>query len=366
MPNTVSGMPYTLHKDVRKSRWLQRILVTGGSGFIGGHLARALVQKGYKVVIMDRENPRAEMRWWLSPVWTRLQFVQAGVEDWFQLVSAMRSHYVDGVVHLAAIANPTLLKDSPGSAIRANFLGTYNVLAAAQAFRVRRVVYFSSIGVLPSIQYEPIDVNHPVLLGTEGPGSGFYGASKLAGEAFCWAFHDSYGLDFMILRPSAVYGFGMSHAIYIKTMVEQSLLGNPVRFPHGRNFPRDYTHVHDVVQLAIKALEHPPGHVKDRVFYAATGLPLVTAKQVAEHVKRLIPHADIRIGRGYSKSDSIELKYRGRLDISNAVMQLKYRPQFAEIQKGLEEYIATYMKYLSQEPPASPSHHSLSQRGKRQ
>jgi nucleoside-diphosphate-sugar epimerase len=251
-------------------------------------------------------------------------------------------------VHIAAITNPVLLSRRPDLALNVMVAGAYNILEAARIFEVGRVIYFSSIGVLPGVQYEPIDVNHPVLLATEGPGSSFYGAAKVSGEAFCWAYRQSFGLDFIILRPSAVYGFGMQWPLFVKPMVENSVRGLPTRFEKGREFPRDYTHAADVAHLAVKAVDIPADKVQDRVFYGATGQPLVTAGEVAETVKALIPEANIEIGSGLSEADLLEIRYRGILSIQNAQEQLGFQPRFAQIRAGLMEYIDTYRRYLAE------------------
>ena len=164
-------------------------------------------------------------------------------------------------------------------------VGTVNVLEAARLFGVERVVYFSSIGVLPAAQYQPIDAAHPIILPAQGPASGAYGASKVAGEAFGFAYHQAFGLDFRAIRPSAAYGFGMKwhSSNYMKQFVEPAVRGEPVRLASGGPLPRDYTHVIDVARLAVAVLEAPPD--ADRVFYAATGEPLVTAAEVAQMVR---------------------------------------------------------------------------------
>jgi nucleoside-diphosphate-sugar epimerase len=231
--------------------------------------------------------------------------------------------------------------------MQVNVGGTLNALEAARLFGLKRVVYFSSIAVLPGLQYEPVDVNHPVLMAQEGPGESFYGAGKVASEAFCWAYRQAFGLDFIILRPSAVYGFGQGFPIFIKPMVENSVRGLPTRFETGREFPRDYTHVDDVAQLAVNAVDIAPEQVQDRVFYGATGQPLVTAGQVAELVKELVPGADIEIGSGLSEQDLVEIRYRGVLSIENAQEQLGFQPRFADIRDGVADYIATYRRYLA-------------------
>jgi nucleoside-diphosphate-sugar epimerase len=324
------------------------ILVTGGSGLIGSHLMRQLVERGDTVINFDIREPGPEAAWWLKPVADRIQFVSGGVDNWGDVIQAVNRYQPDAIIHVAGILNLPLLNRRPGLAMNVNFGGTFNVLEAARLLGVRRVVNFSSIAVLPGVQYQPIDVKHPVFLGTEGPGGSFYAAGKVAGEAFCWAYHQAFGLDFITLRPSAVYGFGMQWPIFIKPMVENSVRGMPTRFEKGREFPRDYTHASDVAQAVLKSVDIPADKVSDRVFFVATGRPLVTAGQVAEVVKKLIPGTDIEIGPGLSEADLLEIRYRGVLSIDNARDQLGYEPQFADIERGVANYIQVYRQYLAE------------------
>jgi nucleoside-diphosphate-sugar epimerase len=325
-----------------------RILVTGGSGFIGSYLLRALAARGDQVINADVREPGPEATWLLKPVAERIQFAQTPVDSWSSVVAVIKAHQPDAIIHAAAITNPVLLSQQPSLALRVMVEGAFNVLEAARLFGVARVVYLSSIGVLPAVQYQPIDVNHPLLLANEGPGSSFYGAAKVSAEAFCWAYRQSFGLDFITIRPSAVYGFGMQWPLFIKPMVENSVRGLPTRFECGREFPRDYTHAADVAQLALQAVDKPADQVQDRVFYGATGQPLVTAGQVAGLVKELIPGADIEIGSGLSQADLLEIRYRGVLSIQNGQEQLGYQPRFAHIRDGIMDYIETYRRYLAE------------------
>ena len=324
------------------------ILVTGGSGLVGSYVMRRLAERGDNVINFDAREPGAELAWWLKPVANRIELVSGGVDTWGDVASAVREHAPDAIVHIAAVVNVPLLDKRPGLAMSVNFGGTFNVLEAARVFGVRRVVYLSSIAVLPGIQYQPVDTRHPLFLPDEGPGASFYAAAKVASEAFCWAYHQSYGLDPIILRPSAVYGFGMRYPIFIKPMVENSVRGLPTRFAQGREFPRDYTHALDVAQAVVKAVDVPAEKVKDRVFFAATGQPLVTAGRVAEVVKKLIPGADIEIGSGLSQNDLIEIRYRGVLSIENARQQLGYEPQFGDIEQGVANYVEAYRRHLAE------------------
>ena len=324
------------------------ILVTGGCGFIGSYIVRSLVERGDRVICFDIQPPRTETAWWLSTVWERVTFVQGGIDNWSDVIGVVHAHQPDAVVHLAAIGSPVVLQQRPTLAVNVNVQGSLNILEAARLFDVKRVVYFSSIGVLPGLRYEPVDTNHPVITASEGPGASFYGASKIAGEALCWAYHQSFGLDFIVLRPSAVYGFGMYLPIYIKPMVENALRGLPTRFERGGDFPRDYTHVADVAQLAVNAVDVPSERLSDRIFYAATGQPLVTASQTAQIVREQIPGADIEIGAGLSDEDQVEIRYRGVLSIQNAREQLDYAPRFTSLRDGIAEYSNNYRRYLQE------------------
>lgn len=321
------------------------ILVTGGSGFISSYILRLLAARGDTVINLDVREPGPEAAWLLGDFLPTINFVQGGVDNWSAIIGAIEKYRPNAIIHTAAITNPVLLSRQPSLALKVMVEGTYNVLEATRLFGIGRMVYLSSIGVLPAVQYQPIDVNHPVLLATEGPGSSFYGAAKVSAEAFCWAYHQSFGLDFITIRPSAVYGFGMQWPLFVKPMVENSVRGLPTRFERGREFPRDYTHAADVAQLVVQAVDLPADQVQDRVFYGATGRPLVTAGQVAEAVTALIPGADIAIGSGLSENDLLEVRYRGVLSIQNAQEQLRYAPRFADIRDGVADYIDTYRRY---------------------
>ena len=324
------------------------ILVTGGAGFIGSHVARQLADRGDRVVLVDLRPPAAEAAWWLRPVADRVSFVQGSVEHWPEVMAAVRDAKPDAIVHTAAIGNPAAVQHKPLLALRVNVEGSLNCLEAARLFNVRRIVLFSSIGALPGIRYQPVDTNHPVVCSDEGPGSGFYGASKVAVEAFCYGYRRAFGTDFVVLRPSAVYGFGMQHPIFVKPMVEDAADGRPTRFANGREFPRDYTHVEDVAQLTVRAVDAPAERVRDRLFYAATGRPLRTAGEVADVVRRLVPSADITIGPGLSETDQLEIRYRGVLSVDNAREQIGYEPRFAKLEDGIADYLETYRRYLAE------------------
>jgi nucleoside-diphosphate-sugar epimerase len=296
------------------------IVITGGAGFIGATTARALAVLGHRVVLGDISGLTTVGRYILGDRVDEIELRHCAVDSWPSVTELISDVRPDVVVHIASITNPVALEKNPFAALRVNVEGTFNVLEASRQTGVERVIYFSSIGALPTVQYEPIDAAHPTILPSEGPGSSFYGASKLASEAFGLTYHSTFGLDVRIVRPSAVYGLGMNWPIYIKPMVEASVRGEAVSFDSGGPFPRDYTHVSDVASLVGALLDAPED--ADRVFYAATGEPLVTAAELAGIVRDVVPGADIAIADRHSNEVELVLRYSGRLSIANAQEQL--------------------------------------------
>jgi len=263
------------------------VLVTGGTGFIGSYVVKALLESGRRVIALDVRGYAPEGRFLLGGRADEVLVEEGSVDDWVRVLHVVNEHRPWDVIHLATITNPVYLFTNPMPGVRVNFLGTIHVLEAARLFDIRRIVYFSSIGVLPAKQYEPIDAVHPIFLPREAVPTGVYGASKIAGEAFCFAYNQAFGTDFRTIRPSAVYGFGMQWPIFVKPMVEGAVRGEVVTFESGGAFPRDYTHASDVASLAVALLDAPED--ADRVFYGATGQPLVTAADVARIVMSSCP-----------------------------------------------------------------------------
>jgi nucleoside-diphosphate-sugar epimerase len=324
------------------------VLITGGTGFIGGYVARALLERGRRVCLVDIRGLSPEAKFVLGDDAATVPVEHASIDNWPRLLEVIQHWHPRQVVHIGGIVDPLLLFKNPSIALRVNVEGTVNVLECARLSAVERVVYFSSIGVLPAVQYEPIDAAHPIILPKAGPASGAYGAAKVAGEAFCFAYQQAFGLDFRTIRPSAAYGFGMQwhSANYLKQFVEPAVRGEKVRLASGGPLPRDYTHVRDIASLTVAVLDAP--NDADRVFYAATGQPLVTAAQAAKLVMELVPGADIEIADVLSADDQVELGFRGVLSIENARRQLGWQPAYRSLGDGIAEYVATYRAFLAE------------------
>jgi len=312
-------------------------MITGGSGFLGTYVARVLAERGDRVVVFDAAGPVPELAALTARFERQIVYVRGQILDLSSLLRGVQQHRVERIFHAAALYDPPYSLEEPALTFQVNVNGTINVLEAARFLGLQRVVQSSSIAVYAPRQYEPIDELHPILLPSAGNPLGAYGASKAAAEIVGLSYYSSNGVDFIALRNSAIYGYGMRYPMYIKPMVENSVRKLPTRFATGGDMRRDYTHVKDIAQAVLKALDVPASTLTQRIFNIGSGT-MHSATQVAETVRKILPEADIEIGAGLSKLEQSDMRARGMLDLSAAQQQLKYEPLYA-LEDGIRDYI---------------------------
>ncbi len=319
-------------------------LVTGGAGFIGGHLVRALRDTGRKVVVLDVQRFIPEAKFVLGADAEGIPLEIASIADQARVLDIFRTHRPDEVVHAGMILDPAYLATNRSTAFQVNVGGVLNLVEAMIAFGVSRIVNFSSIGVLPRVVYKPVDGDHPLLLANAGSGTGFYGATKVAVESMLFAYNQILGLNFRTIRPSAVYGLGMNQYVGpIKAMVESAVRGEPAHFEFGGAHPRPYTHARDIAGLVLAMLEAPDG--ADRIFYGSTGGPMVTTTEVAQIVRDIVPGADIEIGEQLAEAEKGVVALRAELSVENARAQLGWEPRYLSLREGIEQYVEHYRAF---------------------
>lgn len=232
-------------------------LVTGGAGFIGSHLVNELVSRNQRVRVLD--NFSSGRRDNLAPVLDRIEVVVGDIRDTATLKSALAG--VDYVLHQAALASVTQSVADPLSTHAVNVTGTLNVLQAARDAGVSRVVFASSCAVYGN------DPRLPKREDMAAAPLSPYAASKLAGEAYCQAFSEVYGLPTVALRYFNVFGPRQDpaspYSAVIPRFIAAALAGEPLTiFGDGRQ-SRDFVHVSNVVAANLLACTAPNavGHV---------------------------------------------------------------------------------------------------------
>ncbi len=242
---------------------MARVLVTGGAGFIGSHLAHALVRRGDQVTVLDNLFSGKEEN--LADVRDRIEFIRGDIRDLETVRGAMRG--VEFVLHEAAVASVPRSMADPVLTTTANVLGTLHVLMAAAEAKARRVVFAAS-----SSAYG--DTGVPVQVETMMPAPRSpYAASKVACEVFCSAFHRSFGIETVALRYFNVFGPGQDplsqYAAVVPRFVTAALEGRaPTIYGDGRQ-SRDFCFIDNIVRANLLALEAPGA--AGRVFNVGCG-----------------------------------------------------------------------------------------------
>jgi NAD dependent epimerase/dehydratase len=223
----------------------KRVLVTGAGGFIGSHLVERLVELGASVRALIHYNALGSWGWLdYSPHRERIEVIVGDLTDRDLVFQAARN--VEIVFHLGALIAIPYSYQAPSSYVRTNIEGTLNILLAARDLKVARLVHTSTSEVYGTARYVPIDENHPL------QGQSPYSATKIAADKLAEAFHCSYGVPVVIVRPFNTYGPRQSTRAVIPTIISQCLNGDTIRLGHLHP-TRDLNYVSDTVEGFIRA-----------------------------------------------------------------------------------------------------------------
>ena len=313
-------------------------LVTGGAGFIGSHIAAALVERGARVRIIDdlstghREN--------VAEIGGDIDFIHASLTDSEALRRALQD--VELVFHEAAIPSVPRSVAAPKETHEASVNATFSLLLAARDQKVRRLVYAASSSAygdqpeLPKREDMRPDPLSP------------YAVAKLVGEYYCQVFSRVYGLETVALRYFNVFGPrqdpGSQYSGVISRFIDTSLNGKqPTIYGDGEQ-SRDFTYISNVVDANLRAAESDRaiGHVIN----IANG-ERVTINEVFEMVKKLTGHADAQADYAPSRAGDVR---DSLADLSLAKSLLGYQPQV-----GLEEGLSLTIDWWNRSRFSNPA-----------
>ena len=226
-----------------------KVLVTGGAGFIGSHLAERLVREGHEVRVLD--NFATGRRENIAEFSGDMELIEGDIQSYERVHTAVRG--VELVFHEAALPSVPRSVQDPLTSNASNVIGTLNVLLSARDSGVRRVVFASSSSIYGKGEAMPKSEDlQPQPLSP-------YAVSKLAGEGYCRSFHDVYGLETVALRYFNVFGPRQDplsqYSAVIPNFIGAALDGrSPVVYGDGEQ-SRDFTYVDNVVDANLRAAE---------------------------------------------------------------------------------------------------------------
>lgn len=225
-----------------------RSLVTGGAGFIGSNLVKRLLADGHRVRIVDDLSTGKRERIPEGAV-----LVEADIRDLEKIQPAFEG--IDGVFHTAALPRVPLSIQQPVLTNDINVSGTVNVLFAAKNAGVKRVVYSASSSAYGAQPTMPLHPDMPA--SPPNP----YGLQKYIGELYCKQFSSVFGLETVSLRYFNVYGPQMAdegaYVTVISVFKNQAVAGKPLTIEGDGTKTRDFTHVFDLVDANVRAMQSP-------------------------------------------------------------------------------------------------------------
>lgn len=342
--------------DSNRKRFPLKILVTGVAGFIGSHVATALIEQGASVLGIDNVNDYYDVRLKEARLnrlnsLPRFTFERADISDRAALMALAERHKdVTGIVHLAAQAGVRYSLINPYAYVDANLMGQVTMFELAKRLpNLAHFVYASSSSVYGGNTKSPFSVQDAVTRPIS-----LYAASKRADELIAYTYSHLNGLPATGLRFFTVYGpWGRPDmAAYLFT--DAILAGRPIRvFNHGE-MQRDFTYIDDIVAGVIAALRHPPEPDEDGVRHRVYNL----GNDRPEQLSHFIDVLETALGR---KAERELLPMQAGdvaatwADITESRRDLGFEPKVS-IEEGIPRFVDWYRNYngIAKAVPVAP------------
>ena len=252
-----------------------KVLVTGGSGFIGSHVVDKLRERGIEVRVYDMVMPAFRKD---------IEYYQGSLLDLEALRMAISG--VTAIFHLGAVADVKDVFEDPHASEAINVRGTINVLEAARRSRgsVKRIVYGSTTWVYSEVTEQYVDEQTPLR-----PPAHLYTATKIASEYYCQSYSKLYNVPMTILRYGIPYGPRARDGAVVPIFVQKALRGEPLTIAGDGSQFRKFVYVEDLAEGNVLALKS----TAQNKIYNLDGTEKVTIKQIAETVQKVIGNVKI-------------------------------------------------------------------------
>lgn len=274
-----------------------KILVLGGSGFLGSFVADRLSFLGHDVIIYDKKKSK-----WLQP---SQKLISGNILNYKSLEKAIKK--VEIVYHFAALADLDEAFHKPLETVTNNILGTVNVLELSRKYKIKRIIYASSIYSMSS------------------QGS-FYRCSKKAAEDYIEEYYKRFGLNFTVIRYGSLYGLRTNRSNGVFRIIDDALENKKIQYVGNRNSIRRYIHVVDAARATVESMsskyKNKYVNIVGTKFYKVTELLAIISKslKISEKVQflnvKMMGHYikfpklfRLRKGMNYKLKNHIKFKY---------------------------------------------------------
>lgn len=309
-----------------------KVLVTGGTGAIGSWVPRGLVEMGDQPIVYDAYPDTTLVKGILD----KIQVVRGDITDFPKTISVLKKNSVDAIIHCASLIGATT-SENPLLTLKVNVEGTVNIFEAARILDIKRVVFASALAAVGPLEpefsypeYRELNEDHHC-----NPQE-LYGITKEVGERYGLFYAKTYGLDFIGLRFTQLYGPGrlVRHGSFnlIDMMISAAYNNKEYELKSGADFKTEWTYTKDDARALVAAL-YAQG-VKHRIFHIGSG-EFKSIQEIANIVRDIFPNSSIKVGPGRDLPLPIPSM---RFDVRRATEELHYRPEY-DLKKGINDYV---------------------------
>lgn len=338
---------------------MSKFLVTGTAGFIGFHLANALLEKGEEVVGLDNINDyydvnlkyarlneagisREEADWntlTQSKKYPAYRFIQQNLEDKDGMMKLFAEEKFDYVVHLAAQAGVRYSIDHPDVYIQSNIVGFFNILEACRYYPMKHLLYASSSSVYGDNEKVPFseddNVDNPVSL---------YAATKKSNELMASVYSHLYGLASTGLRFFTVYGPWGRPDMAVYKFVKALMEDRPIQVYANGTLLRDFTYIADIVNGILAILERQKSIMPPALMNIGNHKPesvgtLVSLIEKAMKIEAIVEHLPMQPG-------DVKATFA---DIARINDYCGFKPE-TDLETGLIKFVGWYVNYINKNP----------------
>lgn len=228
-----------------------KILITGGAGFIGSNLTKRLVDDGHSVVVLDNLLRGNKID---KDTFSKIEFIKGDVRD-AELVNKV-SVGCDLIFHFAAVLGVDVVADNPVETMDVEVIGTRNVIMAAEANGINRILYASTSGIYGHSAIESA-LTEEVLVDPRTS----YAMAKRYNEIYLASHHQEKGLNSISLRFFNVYGHNQDNRMVVPRFFEQAMANEPITVFGSGKQTRDFTYIDDTVEACVRLMNVKGSHI---------------------------------------------------------------------------------------------------------
>ncbi len=325
------------------STTVKTYLVTGGAGFIGYYLSKALLERGMEVVGLDNLNDYYEVslkedRLAILKEYPQYHFVKADLADKSAVFSIFENFKPEIVVNLAAQAGVRYSIDNPDAYINSNIIGFYHILEACRHYPVEHLVFASSSSVYGGNKKVPFStedkVDRPVSL---------YAATKKSNELMAYSYSKLYQIPLTGLRFFTVYGpMGRPDMAYFK-FAKKIMADEPIQIYNHGDMRRDFTYIDDIVKGIEGVLERPPAADENGAAYKIYNIGNNKPEKLMDYIAMLEKCLGKEAKKEYLPMQPGDV-YETYADVQDLMNDFGFKPS-TTIEEGLGRFAKWFLEY---------------------